>query len=72
MVEPVDDGVGDLLGMIGDDLEPDGAAAVFHHFVGNGGGGEAVKDAQSNRLEIVNYTAVSTHLIINKIGNTIK
>ena len=68
VAQPADDGVGDLPGMIGDDLAADGAAAAFHQTVGYRAGHEAVKDAQDHRLhpEVIDKIAADGHRHIEK------
>ena len=60
VVEPLDDGIGDLLGPLGDDLEADSPADALCHPVRDGGGHEAVKDAQQHRLDLI---------IVDEIGH---
>ena len=53
VVELLDDLLADLLRVVGDDLKPHGAAAVFQEPLRHIGGGEAVEDAQKHRLHLV-------------------
>ena len=63
VVQILDNSGRDLLGVVGDDLATDGAAAAFAHLVRHGGGHEAIKDAQDHRLDlmIVDKVAGESH-----------
>lgn len=54
-----DDGIGKLLGIIGDDLEADGASAVFDHLIRNSAGHEAVKDTQNHGLDLITVDKIA-------------
>mgnify|MGYP003445039221 CR=1 FL=1 len=60
VVKLMDDGVGNDIGFVGDDLKTQGTAAIFHQPVGYGRGCEAVEDAKDHRLHLI---------IIDKVGD---
>ena len=60
VVQLMDDGIADALGIVRHDLEADGASAGFGQLIGDGAGGEAVHNAQKHRLNLE---------IIHKVGD---
>ena len=68
VVHARDDGLGDFLGAVGDDLAANGTAAAADDAVGHGAGHEAVENAQYDRLHLIaiDEVAASGHHGVNQ------